>query len=400
MNAGSPESIGRQRGFSLVELLISIVIGTIALLAMVQTLGLQDANRRAVVGGNDAAQTEAYSLYLFDDLIRSASANVQQGGGVVGLVPTAYGCPLSGALPSGQSFGALALPAPFDSLPVANTLRLAPVLVQQVAGSNSHRIALLRVSGSALGTTIRVNRESAPGMLDVPSTLGLQVGEWVLGVESTDAFGLPCTVARVGAREARTLANRDNTLTITLDGATFGWVVGNLQGTLSSLGNRPQFTLYSVDDTTRRLLGLDLFTAALTPQTIVENVIVLRALYGVDDGNGAGSVDPDGIVDRWVTPTGDFAYSALTDGSATAAERLRRIAAVRFGLVVRQPMRQGQDAAATPTATLFYGVPGITAETYTVSDTLYRARAIEFTLNLHSARLAGARTKLLNAMQI
>ncbi|MBN9427742.1 MAG: PilW family protein [Burkholderiales bacterium] len=397
----------RASGFSLVELLISVVIGAIALLAMVQTLGLQDANRRAVVGGNDTAQVGAYSLYLFDDLARSAASNVQQGGIAEGITtlsvgtPTSYGCELRGTLPSGGSFGALALAAPFDTLPVGGTMRLSPVLLQQTAGSNSHRLALLRGSVSVLGTTIVVSAESAPGVLEVPSTLGLRAGEWLLGVESSGLFGRPCTIARIAdAPDVRTLANRDNSLLVRLaSGTTFGWTVGEEPGTLSSLGPAPQFDLYAVDDTSRRLMALDLFQAALTPRVVAENVVVLRGMYGIDDGAAGGSVDPDGIVDRWVLPTDDYAYESLTDGSGQAADRIRRIAAVRLGLVLRQPMRQGQDSSATPTASLFGGLPGVTAEDYTVTDTLYRARAIEFTLHLRSAALAGSTLPLMKAIR-
>ncbi|MGD9946411.1 MAG: PilW family protein [Burkholderiaceae bacterium] len=393
-------------GFSLVELLISLVIGTIALLAMVQTLGLQDANRRAVVGGNDTAQAGAYSLYLFDDLARSASSNVQQGGMIETITtvsagtPSSYGCALGGQLPSGQSLGALALPAPFDSLPVGGTMRFAPVLIQQVAGSDSHRIALLRGSGSGLGTTIKVDQESAPGLVEVPTTLSLRAQEWVIGVESTGLFGRPCTVAQIESAPARTMANPEGSVRVTLaSGATLGWTLDERPGTLSSLGMAPQFDLYAVDDGTRRLVGLDLFQGTMTPRVIADNVIVLRALYGVDDGGAGGSVDPDGVVDRWVTPTGDFAYESLTAGTPQAAERMRRIAALRIGLVVRQVIRQGQEPAATPTATLFGSVPGATAEDYTVSDTLHRARAIEYTFNLRSAGMAGSALPLMKAMR-
>jgi len=71
---------------------------------------------------------------------------------------------------------------------------------------------------------------------------------------------------------------------------------------LSNFGAAPVFTLIGINVATdsTSLVSLDLLGGKGTlPLQVVDNIVNLKALYGVDDGSGGGIAN-DGIVDAWV----------------------------------------------------------------------------------------------------
>ena len=130
-------------GFSLVELMVSMVIGLILTLAITSVMTSGESNKRSTTTLNDANQTATHISFVLDRSLRSA------GSGFVQSWSAAAGGGALGCLVNASRDGSAILPrpravaAPFASVPL--NLRLAPVVIQRETDSD----VLTVMSGSA-----------------------------------------------------------------------------------------------------------------------------------------------------------------------------------------------------------------------------------------------------------
>jgi type IV pilus assembly protein PilW len=115
-------------------------------------------------------------------------------------------------------------------------------------------------------------------------------------------------------------------------------------GTVQGGANLPIYSTYRIQNSTLTVTAL--FTIG-TPPVVADNIVHLRAVYGLDDGIDNGTVTyntayntGDGIVDRWI------------DG--TANPDWQRVIAIRVAVVARSALKEKstQGAGAACDATL------------------------------------------------
>ena len=400
----------RGRGVSLIELLVAMAIALVTTLAVTVVLVNGERGKRSNTSVNDVNQTAAYVMYVMDRHVRSAGSGFSQ------RWFESFGCNLHIAK-SGTALlpRASAMPAPFDN--AAQSAVLAPVLVQADAadvGSDVRGDVVSVMAGTAgfsgvsqLALINSVQGNSSAGSLTLPNTLGFRDGDIVVladsgvaqGCMAQQVTGLPSGVGGTtvvlpmsGAYYAATGANIQLG---NFGGATYPLPLGNLPN------NPPQFFLYGVG-TNATLFQQDLFniTGPDAPVPVAEGVVEMRAVYGIDT-----TTPPDGTLDLWVRPIAStgFDHASLSNGSATARQRIRQIVAVRFAFVLRTTLREKEmqlgrnyDAATgTYTIDLFAdlatdGHDVARSRTIGGDERHYRYRSAELTVPLRNVMLAPA----------
>ena len=369
-------------GFTLVELLVAVLVGSALVMAITTVVMRSEAGRRGLTATNDSSQNAAFVSFALDRTLRSAGSGFSQ------AWRQAFGCRVLAArngtrvLPRSSNF-----PAPFATVP--QTLRLAPVLVHAGAGSGGSDVLAVATGASGLGEApLPVLIGSVTGtQLRVPSTVGLRAKDLVLVLQDLDN----CMVQQVvdgfvggatqtldfGGTYASSVINSVQLNDLGVSTPAFVAPLGNTQGNtpaLQLLGVAANATLVSYD--ALRMDGSD----AVTP--VADSVVDLRARYGVDS-NG------DGRIDTWVSPAvAPFDAASLQDGSADAQRNLASIQALRVGLVLRSAVPE-RSAVAAETLALFadLAAPLRYSRTLSSSEQLLRHRTVEFTVPLRNVMM-------------
>lgn len=335
------------RGFSLVELLVAVAIGLVVTLAVFGVLAASEGRKRTSVSVNDANQSGAYAAYTIDRMIRSAGSGFTEGWGRVG------GCRLNATLGGAGTWPrAAALPAPFTAIP--QTLRLAPVVIFQGASTAGSDVLMVMNGAAGFAESPVAVRPGSMSALEfrAPNTIGFFANDLLLLAGSGE-----CQLTQVDDDKAACAAdpaavfpplncgqqvplggsfhNASSTTFATLATAdAYAIPLGN------TTTNRPQFQLLGVgDNTTLFSYDMLLLNGTDAPLPLAEGVMTLRAVYGVD-------TDDDGVINDWFAPTGTtWGGAALMDGSPASAANLRRIVAVRVGLVMRSSLVERANVA-------------------------------------------------------
>lgn len=307
-----------QQGFSLIELMVSVAIGLIVTLAITGVLVAGEQRKRTSTSVNDVNQTGAYISYVLDKAIRSAGSGFSEKSSAV------FGCALK-ASRSGTPILPAALPAPFTAFNA--TVRVAPVVIGKRQSLSRQDDVLMVMAGN--GGFAEAAAKVTPGLADgsslnLPNTLTFQSKDLLLLAGNSG----DCLVTEVNATPAA------GALQLALGGTYFGAGVaafdaGSLVIPIGNEASRPpQFRLFGVG-ANNTLFSHDLLQIASTaPLPLAEGVVQMHARYGVDTND-------DGVLDAWFDAVGDFSPGSLLNGSELARKNLRRIVAVRVGLVLR-----------------------------------------------------------------
>ncbi|MDQ0033638.1 type IV pilus assembly protein PilW [Variovorax boronicumulans] len=371
----------KQRGLTLIELLVSMVIGLIVTLAVTSIVIVGETHKRVTTSNNDMEQAGAYAAYVLDRALRSAGSSLVQS-----FQPTdrgVFGCKLNVAsvLPAAGAF-----PAPFKAFlgGKPSDLRVAPVLIgksQSDAGSD----VLVVMGGDAVagGVPRGLTDPGSSKTLSMDNTVGVSAGDLVLVSQqgTTD-----CLLEQVTDTSAKVLS-LGGTYYTPGKSTTLESLAASTQTYVTPLGNpingNVQFQLFGVDGN-RTLLGYDLLQGAKgTTQALADGVAELHAIYGVDN-NG------DGILDGWVDPgTADYGIATLMKTPDT----LKKILAVRVALVMRSANKE-KDAVSPKQLTLFGDMQDASNNSLAHIVKLsaedgqrYRWRVVEFTIPLRNMLL-------------
>jgi len=325
---------------SMVELMVAMAIALIGTIIIFQVFEVSEGIRRSTTSGGDAQQNGAIGLYVIENDLRNAG---------MGFNDTPYaGCNAS-AVDSVRS-------------PNAFNLLMAPVQITAGAGNAAaDTLSIFYGSQYVVGnsTTITAAMSSPTSNVKViPSgRYGFREGDLLLLFQPGTAF---CELMEVTA-----LPGSDD---ITHDSTTYSlsWVspspvsvtsrfnpgggshqfggVGAAATRVFNIGNfyddngafnyngptAPVFNTYTV--TGNNLVATSRFAGG-AGVPIADNIVHMRALYGLDDGvnNNTVTLNPfyvagDGIVDRFVD---------ATTFDAMATKPWQYIAVVRVALVAR-----------------------------------------------------------------
>lgn len=373
----------RQRGMTLIELLVAMVIGLGVTLAITSMLIASENHKRTTTSTNDAEQTGAYSFNSLTELLTGAGSGIAESARSVsrGLL----GCRINAGafLPRTTPF-----PAPFSTLflaGVTNTLKVAPLLIaknQSDAGSDV--LVLMSGSGSAGGVSRQITGSGTATTVILDNTVGFSTSDLVLVSQSgvTD-----CLVEQVASVTSPSLSlggtyytTGATTSIASLSSSTASWVTpignaaaNNVQFELIGVGaNR---TLYSYD--LLQNLNLVQGSGGDVSQAIADGVQEMHAIYGI-------SSLANNIQDQWAGPS-DAGYDIVTVMNAPAV--MQTILAVRVALVLRGEYYD-KNVVSPATLTLFSGYTNASGTSLqqtvnlSATDQHYRYRVFEFTVPL------------------
>jgi type IV pilus assembly protein PilW len=380
----------RAAGFSLIELLVSMAIALVVTLAITSVMIRTGADRRTSSSVNDINQTSSYLAYVLDRAVRNAGSGFSQDWATV------YGCRLNVArdgtniLPRPSAFGASSAFAN-----VSQTVRLMPVLIGKGladAGGQVRGDVLTVIGGTGgfgeLGQDVRTASITTTE-IGLQNTVAWRTGDLVLLADTSLPNG--CMVQQVSAKASDTLTfggtytkATGTNISLTNFATSSNAVAVQLGG---SPDNMPTMQLYGVGDN-NTLFSHDLLRAngADTDVPIADGVVELRALYGLDT-----TVPTDGVLDSWLDPTTGSGYTVadLTDGSAAAQAKQRRIVAVRIGLILRTGLQERDAVVPTgTTVTLFNDLGLARTRTLTGTELNFRHRTVEVTVPLRNTMFA------------
>jgi type IV pilus assembly protein PilW len=386
----------KQKGITLVELLVAMTIGLGITLAVSSVLIASENHKRTTTSTNDAQQTGSYSFYALDKAVRGAGSGIAASAFPpdVGV----FGCHLNagGVFPRATPF-----PAPFAGFlgGATNPLNVAPVLIGQAQSQDgvSDVIMVMGGSGSAGGVSRQITGGGSATTATLDNAVGFANNDLVLVSQS----GVPdCLIEQVTPLTplSPTLNFAGVYSTATASSTTMAALAANTSSYVTPLGNAAanniQFMLFGVDNN-RTLYSYDLLqnlkvwggVGADSAQAIADGVVQMNALYGVD-------INGDGIQDVWAGP-GDPGWDINT--VMTTPALMRQIVSVRIALVVRgqyYDLNGGTAAHPNPVSppqlTIFAGLVngggGSLAQQINLNATeqQFRYRVFEFTVPLRN----------------
>ena len=369
----------RQRGFSLIELMVGMVVSMLCMLAIMDAFAVYEGKKRTTTTGNDAQQNGSYALYALERQLRTAGASIVQGYnyGLWGCPVTAYTTTTSSkvqTLPV-QS----ALPSPFASSGWPLTTRLVPVLIAS-GGSSPDVIGVVGGNSALQVFKIAVSSTPSASSVVVGNSLGIMTGDYLLGTLSDGT----CSLAHLTSSSTATQVSGT---TLALDTANSPATGLQTATYLFDVGSTPSFTLFGVDSSTNSLVSYDLLqrpvngqAATVTP--IADGIVQIKALYGVHTNSSDTSADQ---IDTWVQPTGNWSIATLTASTSAAATAMGQIKAIRVAIVAQSRLpERSSDYTGKSKLTLFSDLDP-TLQYSVNTNTQYRYKVYDTTIPVRNA---------------
>lgn len=388
-----------ERGVTLIELMVALVIGLILSLAIYTVFSNFEGRKRTTTSVNDIDQTASYASYLIDKSLRSAGTGFTGGLNPISTSSSTNSLPLAAA---NYSLGCLlkitrganvlvprpaAYPAPFATVPQAN-IRLAPIVIfNNIANGAANNGDVLMTMGGSGGLSESVNNFSAApaaNSITLTNVAGITADDRILLVGTNNATpipGTPCIVDQVvssfvqgtGSTFSAGLASGTNDYRV--DPTTYSSTI-NSTGILFNLGKFPTFQMFGVGEN-NTLIRYDMMlpSSAENPSQVADGVYSMHAIYGV----GAA---PGELV--WTPPTGAYSSDSLLNGSAVANQNLRNIKAVRIALIMRTSLPEKVNVSPA-TLDVFESTGVGTNVTVNLTNARYRYRVVETTIPIRNA---------------
>lgn len=343
MYANSPAQPSqlRHNGFSLVEVMVGLTVGFIAILAITQTLGVYDAQKRSTTAGADAQENGLMALALLQEDVRKAAAGFTH--------PAVLGCRnYFSFFDNGSGSGG----------PIAafNTL---PVVITDAANGNSDSVTVrtaYRFVGS-IPTYLKTTMATPGSDLEVRRSFGFDV----VASGTPRVFPLAiivdpgqsnCTLIKVTAVDHNAhVLKHENHIDVP-DTPEYNpppdymtsnnWprypaesMVFNVGNTLVGAVNSRN---YAVSNNALQITSA-LSGVIATTEDAVTGVVNLQAQYGISDGITQQ-------VQNWVNATGAEWGSNVLD-----RDHANRVKAVRLVVVTRVGKLEWSDVTAACTNT-------------------------------------------------
>lgn len=275
----------RQRGFSLIELMVGMVIGLLTVLVITQVMTMAEGKRRTVSTGSDAQINGALALFSMQRDIEQAGGGTvaDQGSGAGSL-----GCTVN------YKFGSGGTPGSFT---------LAPVVITDGASGASDTISILQANTAGFSAPMLLTgiHLKADNHFTVSSSLGALVGNLMIAVPETQDAADQCSLFSVTndtALPATTLGNT-NVPHVAGSGAaqwnqnsifpTSGYVNGSYLLNMGAMVYR-KYSVSAAGNLQVAELSPTDGTGLTTPKDLYPQIVNLQAMYG-RDSHGTGTVD-------------------------------------------------------------------------------------------------------------
>lgn len=375
----------RARGFSLVELLVAMLIGLIGMIIIFQVFEVSEGIKRTTTSGGDAQQNGAIALYLLEHDLRNGGMGFNDVG-FAGCKILAYD-----ATRATPNFSLMLAPAlicapgstnPGGYCPGTGVPGTSPDQLTVFYGSNpwvsdAHLLSLNFTSGN---TQASLNNAYGYKPGDVIVMMQPPAGTSNCSLmEATGLVSLTANLAPAGA--AYPLVSGTNVIArlnpigglgvdysaATSANVTRVYNLGNLYDPANGSA-MPVNNTYAIDPASRALTVSSAFVIDKTtknPQVnaVADNIVQMRAQYGLDDGITNGTVSlpgagvaGDGLIDRFV-PADTF--------NAMVPPPWQRLIALRVAIVARSALAEkphgsnGTDCDATTDGTEGASVPDL-----------------------------------------
>lgn len=333
----------RQHGFSLIELMISVLIGMLAMVFVMRTTVSFETNRRGGIGGSDSMQNGVVALFSMENDAAQSGFGLNDG--------LLLGC--KARFFDSQNYAGA-------NVAGGVAMTLAPVSVV-FNGANPDQISF--TAGSSDGGTgsqgLAANSAAGSAVLSVPTTWGYKYGD-VLAIAPTTAGGTCTTPATAGSccaiAQVSGLVTTPATFNIANDGTTrtrfnppgglAAAFAGPSQAKVFNLGagTSLSFHTWDVNNGVLRLRATDLTGASNAPTSAVAGVVSIKALYGFDTRTGVAFTPDLGLqINRWSAGMID----ADGDGTVGSPGDYQHLAAVRLAVVARSREPERPDASGT-----------------------------------------------------
>jgi len=311
----------QQAGFSLIELMVGLAIGLLAVIVIIQVMSVFDAQRRTTTGSADAQTNGGIALY-------SIAREVQMGG--YPLLPVTDS-PLECTT---VTFGGTGISS---ITPVAITNGVA------ASGINASDSITIRYGTSEMGGTLSQINSLVGSDATVVSNLGCQVNDITVIVS-----GATCAISKATALP--TVAGTPPVYKVTLANTTAATSGANL----ACLGTWNEVT-YTVNQATGNLDRTAMVNGVSTTTPSVVGVVNIQAQYGI-----SATASPNQIT-AWVDPSG------ATWAAPTVADR-NRIKAIRVAVVARNAKQEPTVVSAACSSTTTAAPTGVCAWAGTVAS--------------------------------
>jgi type IV pilus assembly protein PilW len=339
------------QGMSMVELMVAMAIALIGTIIIFQVFEVSEGIRRTTTSGGDAQQNGVIGLFVIENDLRNAG---------MGINDTSYaGCNAvanDSGRPTATSYTIPVVPVSITGGATAATPdQLSVFYGSQYRVADSTTITATMASGLANVKVVPSGRYGyRPGdmlLLFQPGTTICELME-VTALVGTDeiahlntAYNLDVTQGSAGVTSRFNPGAGSQVFGGTGVNATRVFNIGNpydSTGTFNSSGaTTPVYNTYKINAST--LTSTSLFWNVEQP--VADNIVHMRALYGLDDGVNNNTVTynavyaaGDGIVDRFV--------DAATFNLLPAATRYQYLASVRVVLVARSALPEKPSAGA------------------------------------------------------
>jgi type IV pilus assembly protein PilW len=386
-------------GFSLVELMVSVVIGMLAILFATKLVVGGEQSKDSAVGGSDSMQNGMLALYSISNDVAQAGWGLND--------PLAAGCNTSFVDASGYELAQ-------QTVGGVVTTPLAAAVIEP-GGAGADTISLYTgKSASAVGS-LRTNGAVNIGAALLPTTVkspfGFAAGDVLLVVpEPATAVNPGCAIVQMAGTQG---APNDDKIVIgggsgfrysPATGIAAGFALGG--GRIFNLGPGQllSFHTWSVVNGVLLLRATDLAGAESAGVAVTDNIVSIKAQYGFDARvipgyNPAPAPDGNGVqLTQWSNDMIDADGDAVAGGPGD----FQRVVAVRLAVVARsknpeKPAANGQCSATTVAPVLFGSaspatvapVPvtaGVAVAGDTVSWRCYRYRVFETIVPLRNAQ--------------
>lgn len=327
---------GNQKGFGLVEVMVGLLIGMLAMVVVMQVFATAEGQKRTTTGGADAQSNGAIGLYMIERDAKMAGWGMEANRYANCASGSTYSY-CDGSAACGGSSGTIA------------GFTLASLVITD-GGTGPDTVSAQFFSNPTLDsfrypttTTLRSTMPQSSSELNVTSTAGCNVGDLVLVSQAGK-----CTLMQITHVQGQALKLQHNpggsgiyNPPANVQNAN-GWPAYSTGATLAcfaAAGNGPMFRrTYSVNTARRQLLRSDnSVSPAITDEVVVPEIVEMQAEYGIAP---TGSQ----VVDTWVAASGvDWANPSLANR--------KRIKAVRIALVARSAQYEKPTSAGCTTTT-------------------------------------------------
>ena len=304
----APDRRADQRGFSLIEIMVGVVIGMIAVLVIYQVFAAAEGIKRNTTSAGDAQQNGLLASFMLGVELANASNGVAMAWQKLQSCPTTANA--------------------------ATTLRPIPILITAGAGPTfpDQFVVNYSISNLAIAPAPFKAASGSNAPYTVHAPIGFRVGDIVVAISGGSPGAGTCATSRVTAVSAPTPGPPDESagqVTISHTNAPFAFTDDAFLLNMGAASN-VQRVLYDVDlNGVLRSTSLwdpnGAAAAAPVPNPLASNIVNMKLLYGIDN-------DGDGFLDTWVAPTGLWSDASVL---AADASTLRKIKAVRLGIIVR-----------------------------------------------------------------